>query len=56
MPRPDLAAVGVKYRRTSAVSVSRDLYCDSALILQKLERLWADAEQVPVETAPSATA
>jgi hypothetical protein len=39
MPRPDLAAVGVKYRRIPVLSIGRGLYCDSALILQKLERL-----------------
>lgn len=40
MPRPDLAAVGVKYRRIPVLSIGRDLYCDSALILEKLEQLY----------------
>jgi glutathione S-transferase len=40
MPRPDLAAIGVKYRRIPVLSIGRDLYCDSALILEKLEKLY----------------
>lgn len=37
MPRPDLAALGVKYRRIPVLAVGRDIYCDSLLILQKFE-------------------
>lgn len=37
MPRPDLAALGVKYRRIPVLSLGRDIYCDTLLILQKLE-------------------
>lgn len=37
MPRPDLAALGVKYRRIPVLAVGRDIYCDTLLILQKLE-------------------
>jgi glutathione S-transferase len=40
MPRPDLAAIGVRYRRIPVLSIGRDLYCDSALILEKLEKLY----------------
>lgn len=40
MPRPDLAAIGVKYRRIPVLSIGRDIYCDSALILDKLEQLY----------------
>jgi hypothetical protein len=39
MPRPDLAAVGVQYRRIPVLSIDRDLCCGSAPIRRKLERL-----------------
>lgn len=37
LPRKDLNALGVKYRRIPILSIGRDIYCDSRLILQKLE-------------------
>lgn len=37
LPREDLNALGVKYRRIPLLSIGRDIYCDSRLILQKLE-------------------
>lgn len=37
LPRPDLAALGVNYRRIPVLSIGRDVYCDTRLILQKLE-------------------
>lgn len=37
MPRPDLAALGVQYRRIPVLAHGRDIYCDTLLILQKLE-------------------
>jgi glutathione S-transferase len=37
MPRPDLAALGVKYRRIPVLAYGRDIYCDTLLILQKFE-------------------
>ena len=40
MPRPDLSAIGLKYRRIPVLSIGRDIYCDTALILEKLERLY----------------
>lgn len=44
MPRPDLAALGVKYRRIPILSIGRDFYCDTALILEKLEKLYPGSE------------
>ncbi|KAK2748924.1 hypothetical protein FQN57_007207 [Myotisia sp. PD_48] len=38
MPRPDLADLGVGYRRIPVLAIGRDLYCDTRLILQKLEQ------------------
>lgn len=37
LPREDINALGVKYRRIPILSMGRDIYCDSRLILQKLE-------------------
>lgn len=39
MPRPDIAKLGIKYRRIPIVSIGRDVYLDTHLILQKLETL-----------------
>lgn len=44
MPRPDLAAINVKYRRIPVLSIGRDIYCDTALILQKLEQLYPGSQ------------
>ena len=38
MPRPDLAALGVQYRRVPVLAYGRDIYCDTLLILQKFEK------------------
>ena len=37
VPREDLNALGVKYRRIPIMSIGRDIYCDTRLILRKLE-------------------
>lgn len=37
LPREDINALGVKYRRIPIMSIGRDIYCDTRLILQKLE-------------------
>lgn len=39
MPRPDIAKLGIKYRRIPIMSIGRDVYLDTRLILQKLETL-----------------
>lgn len=57
MPRPDLARLGIKYRRIPVLSVGRDVYLDTRLIIQKLEQLYpsvpklgaTDAEQIAVQ-------
>lgn len=40
MPRPDLAALGVNYRRIPVVSIGKDFYVDTLLILEKLESIF----------------
>ncbi|PGH16301.1 hypothetical protein AJ79_01840 [Helicocarpus griseus UAMH5409] len=42
MPRPDLQALGVQYRRIPVMAAGKDIYCDTRLILQKLEELFPE--------------
>lgn len=42
MPRPDLNALGVQYRRIPILTIGKDIYCDSRLILQKLEERFSE--------------
>ena len=42
MPRPDLEALGIKYRRIPLLSIGRSVYCDTRLILEKLETMFKD--------------
>lgn len=39
-PRPDIAALGVAYRRIPLLSIGRDIYCDTLLILEKLGQVY----------------
>ncbi|KAF2725254.1 hypothetical protein K431DRAFT_215966 [Polychaeton citri CBS 116435] len=55
MPRPDLEMLGVKYRRIPILSIGRDIYCDTRLILQKLEeRFPASAQHPPIASKEAA--
>jgi glutathione S-transferase len=40
LPRPDVKALGIAYRRIPLMSIGRDVYCDTRIILQKLEQLF----------------
>lgn len=42
MPRPDLQAIGVNYRRIPVLSIGKDVYCDTRIILRKLEQFFPD--------------
>ncbi|OAX81550.1 hypothetical protein ACJ72_04104, partial [Emergomyces africanus] len=46
MPRPDLHALGVQYRRVPVMSAGKDIYCDSRLIIQKLEELYPEGDRL----------
>lgn len=46
-PRPDLHALGVNYRRIPLLSVGRDIYCDTLLILETLEKLYPPSAENP---------
>lgn len=40
LPRPVLEKLGVKYRRIPILAIGRDIYCDTRLIIRKLEELF----------------
>lgn len=42
MPRPDLALLGIKHRRIPILSIDRDIYVDTRLILLKLESIFPE--------------
>ncbi|KMQ43651.1 Glutathione S-transferase, N-terminal [Trichophyton rubrum] len=42
MPRPDLETLGVQYRRIPVLSIGKDVYCDTRLIIKKLEEQFPD--------------
>lgn len=42
MPRPDLASIDVGYRKIPLMAVGKDVYCDSRLIISKLESLYPE--------------
>ena len=41
MPRPDLADLGVDYRRIPVAAIGEDIYCDTLLILSALEKTFS---------------
>ncbi|KAH7405688.1 hypothetical protein DE146DRAFT_649424 [Phaeosphaeria sp. MPI-PUGE-AT-0046c] len=49
MPRPDLASIGVGYRKIPILAIGKDVYCDSRLIISKLE------EQFPNSSVGTST-
>lgn len=58
MPRPDLASLGVRYRRIPVLAIGRDVYLDTRLIIAKLEELFPPSAEHPAlsskEAAPFA--
>ena len=53
LPRPDVAQLGVAYRRIPLLAIGRDVYLDTRLILQKLEALYPASEAHPALSAPA---
>ncbi|KAI5927422.1 hypothetical protein F4810DRAFT_706789 [Camillea tinctor] len=47
LPRPDVAALGIAYRRIPLMSIGRDVYLDTRLILNKLEQLYPPSAAHP---------
>lgn len=42
MPRPDVQAIGVAYRRIPLMTIGKDVYCDTRIMLRKLEELFPE--------------
>ena len=47
MPRPILSRLSINYRRIPIVSIGRDIYIDTRLMLRKLEQLFPDSSEHP---------
>ncbi|KAI1327275.1 glutathione S-transferase [Xylariaceae sp. FL0255] len=47
LPRPDLACLGISYRRIPVLSIGRDIYLDTRLIFAKLESLYPPTASYP---------
>ena len=47
MPRPDLAALGVRYRKTPTMATGRDVYVDTRMIIKRLEELFPPSAEHP---------
>ncbi len=44
LPREQLEALGIKYRRIPLLAIGRDVYCDTRLIIDKLEQLFPESK------------
>ncbi|KAJ9617041.1 hypothetical protein H2200_000762 [Cladophialophora chaetospira] len=42
MPRPVLEKLGIQYRRIPLLAIGRDVYCDTRVIIDKLQDLFSD--------------
>lgn len=55
LPRPDLREqLGIRYRRIPLLSIGRDVYADTRLILQRLETAFPPSEAHPAISAATA--
>lgn len=55
MPRPDLESIGVGYRKIPILSIGKDIYCDSRLIIAKLEARYPNSDLSPSTPAEAGT-
>ncbi|KAK0720598.1 hypothetical protein B0H67DRAFT_196230 [Lasiosphaeris hirsuta] len=55
LPRPDVALLGIKYRRIPLLSIGRDIYLDTRLIIKKLEAIPATGTVRPPLSPPYGT-
>ncbi|MGH1471932.1 MAG: glutathione S-transferase family protein [Cellvibrionaceae bacterium] len=49
MPKPDVVALTGGYRRTPIMQIGADIYCDTALISQKLDQIFPENTLYPSE-------
>ncbi|EMC95726.1 hypothetical protein BAUCODRAFT_123025 [Baudoinia panamericana UAMH 10762] len=54
LPRPDLEALGITYRRIPLLAIGKDVYCDSSLIIDTIMQHLAKAGAVPTSSADKA--
>ena len=52
LPRPDLAELGINYRRIPLLSIGRDIYYDTRLILARLEKSFPATPSYPALSVP----
>ena len=52
LPRPDLAQLGINYRRIPLLSIGRDVYYDTRLILARLEQSFPASSSYPPLSTP----
>jgi len=52
MPRPDVSLLGASYRRIPLLTIGRDIYLDTRLILSKLESLFPPSAEHPALASP----
>lgn len=50
LPRPDIVATGTSYRRIPVVAIGKDIYNDTRLIIQKLEKLYPNHKKISSAT------
>lgn len=50
LPRPDLAELGINYRRIPLLSIGKDVYYDTRLILARLEQSFPAATYPPLSS------
>lgn len=51
LPRPDLEELGITYRRIPLLAIGKDIYADSALIIDVIQSRWG---KIPTSTADKA--
>lgn len=56
MPKPDLVALTGGYRRAPVMQIGADIYCDSHLILRKIEQMHPEPSLLPNRSAGEASA
>jgi hypothetical protein len=47
MPRPDLQALGINYRKIPILAIGRDIYLDTRIIIETLEKYIQKAPSGP---------
>lgn len=55
LPRPDVTLLGIRYRRIPLLSIGRDVYVDTRLIIRKLDALFPPSHKHPGLAAPPGT-